>query len=153
MELNLSSEEAAFRDEVRAFIAENYPADDGAGSRGKAGDSAQRRHRAGRLRRETNVQTTPLQANASLLQSCHTNSCPPIIRYGFPAPRHLFEVSDLNAVFPDGFPMASAHSATLIRRPICAHVPVRTVRALASVTATSAGPLLDEKPGSRFRDH
>ena len=27
MELNLSSEEAAFRDEVRAFIAENYPAE------------------------------------------------------------------------------------------------------------------------------
>ena len=25
MELNLSSEDAAFRDEVRAFIAENYP--------------------------------------------------------------------------------------------------------------------------------
>jgi hypothetical protein len=25
MELNLSSEEAAFRDEARAFIAENYP--------------------------------------------------------------------------------------------------------------------------------
>ena len=25
MELNLSSEEAAFRDEVRAFIAKNYP--------------------------------------------------------------------------------------------------------------------------------
>src|SRR2546430_7538287 len=27
MELNLSSEEAAFRDEVRAFIADNYPAE------------------------------------------------------------------------------------------------------------------------------
>ena len=27
MELKLSSEEAAFRDEVRAFIAENYPAE------------------------------------------------------------------------------------------------------------------------------
>src|ERR687884_2187561 len=27
MELNLSSEDAAFRDEVRAFIAENYPAE------------------------------------------------------------------------------------------------------------------------------
>jgi hypothetical protein len=27
MELNLSGEEAAFRDEVRAFIAENYPAE------------------------------------------------------------------------------------------------------------------------------
>jgi alkylation response protein AidB-like acyl-CoA dehydrogenase len=27
MELSLSSEEAAFRDEVRAFIAENYPAE------------------------------------------------------------------------------------------------------------------------------
>ena len=27
MELNLSSDEAAFRDEVRAFIAENYPAE------------------------------------------------------------------------------------------------------------------------------
>ena len=25
MELSLSSEDAAFRDEVRAFIAENYP--------------------------------------------------------------------------------------------------------------------------------
>jgi hypothetical protein len=59
MELNLSSEEAAFRDEVRAFIAENYPADGGAGSRGKTGDSAERRHRADRLRRETNVQTAP----------------------------------------------------------------------------------------------
>ncbi len=27
MELDLSSEDAAFRDEVRAFIAENYPAE------------------------------------------------------------------------------------------------------------------------------
>jgi len=27
MELNLSKEDAAFRDEVRAFIAENYPAE------------------------------------------------------------------------------------------------------------------------------
>ena len=27
MELKLSSEDAAFRDEVRAFIAENYPAE------------------------------------------------------------------------------------------------------------------------------
>jgi hypothetical protein len=27
MEHNLSSEDAAFRDEVRAFIAENYPAE------------------------------------------------------------------------------------------------------------------------------
>jgi hypothetical protein len=27
MKLNLSSEDAAFRDEVRAFIAENYPAE------------------------------------------------------------------------------------------------------------------------------